>query len=59
MAIEQGLYAAPQGLSDLDTTGIEIEIENLYKEAKKELPLTVPVKQNKLLFILYKLGGKK
>jgi hypothetical protein len=28
MAIEKGLYAAPQGLSDLDTTGIEIEIDN-------------------------------
>jgi hypothetical protein len=28
MAIEKGLYAAPQGLSDMDTSGIEIEIEN-------------------------------
>jgi hypothetical protein len=28
MAIEKGLYAAPQGLSDLDTSGIEIEIDN-------------------------------
>jgi hypothetical protein len=28
MAMEKGLYAAPQGLSDLDTTGIEIEIDN-------------------------------
>jgi hypothetical protein len=28
MAISKGLYAAPQGLSDMDTSGIEIEIEN-------------------------------
>jgi hypothetical protein len=28
MSVEKGLYAAPQGLSDLDTTGIEIEIDN-------------------------------
>ena len=28
MAIEKGLYAAPQGFNDLDTNAIEIEIEN-------------------------------
>lgn len=42
---------SPRGMKDAiihRMNSIEIEIENLYKEAKKELPLTVPTKQKSL-----------